>query len=164
MEIASQKIHNRLKQLDIFQNAKNIASYYPIGSEVKTQDIMQEMLGNGKNVCLPKVINGNLSFRKIQGVNDLEKGMFGIMEPKENCPALKEIEVILVPTVGITKNGIRLGYGYGYYDRFLATSQAKTISLTYAKQIVKSIPYTKGDIRIDWIATEEELINSSSND
>ena len=83
------------------------------------------------------------------------------MEPKENCLESEGIEIVLVPTVGITKNGVRLGYGYGYYDRFLASSNAKTISLIYAKQLVKSIPFSEKDVKIDWIVTEEKIIETS---
>jgi 5-formyltetrahydrofolate cyclo-ligase len=95
-------------------------------------------------------------------LGDLEKGGFGIMEPKDNCPIAEDIDVVLVPTVGITKNGIRLGYGYGYYDRFLSKSNAKTISLTYSKQIVKSIPFSEKDIKIDWVVTENESFETSN--
>jgi 5-formyltetrahydrofolate cyclo-ligase len=161
IKLASQKIHNRLKQLQVFRGAKKIACYFPIGSEVLTQDIMQELLGDGKEISLPKVMGENLIFRKIGGLKDLEKGEFGIMEPKDNCPEVKEIDIVLVPTVAITKNGIRLGYGHGYYDRFLSESNAKTISLTYSKQIVKSIPVTEKDVKIDWIITEEKTIETS---
>lgn len=160
-KLASQKIHNRLKQIEVFRNAKKIACYYPLGSEIKTQDIMQELLGGGKEISLPKVVGDNMIFRKITGFGDLEKGSFDIMEPKENCQKTDDVEVLLVPTVGITRAGIRLGYGHGFYDRFLASSKAKTISLTYSKQIVKSIPFSEKDIRIDWIVTEEESIETS---
>ncbi len=161
MKLASHKIHNRLKQIEDFRAAKKIACYFPIGSEVKTQDILQELLGAGKEVFLPKVDGDNMSFRKITGLGDLEKGNFDIMEPKDNCPKTDVVEVVLVPTVGITKAGFRLGYGFGFYDRFLATSKAKTISLTYSKQIVKSIPISEKDVKIDWIVTEDEIIETS---
>jgi 5-formyltetrahydrofolate cyclo-ligase len=164
IKLASQKIHNRLKQVEIFSSAKKIACYYPIGSEVLTQNIMQELLGDGKEISLPKVVGDNLSFRKIGGLKDLEKGEFGIMEPKENCQEAKEMDVILVPTVAITKNGNRLGYGHGYYDKFLLESNAKTISLTYSKQIVKAIPISEKDVKIDWIVTEEKSIETSKFD
>ena len=107
IKLASKKIQDRLKQVDIFKKAEKIACYYPIGSEVLTQDIMQELLGNGIEISLPKVVGDNLSFRKIDGLKDLEKGTFGIMEPKENCNEVKEIDVVLVPSIGITRNGIR---------------------------------------------------------
>ena len=161
IKLSSQKIHHRLNQIDIFRNSKKIACYYPIGSEVRTQNIMQELLGIGKDVCLPQVVGDNLIFKKILGLKDLEKGSYGIMEPKENCPIVENIDVVLVPTVGITKNGVRLGYGYGYYDRFLSSSNAKTIALTYSKQIVKSIPSSEKDIKIDWVITEDGSIETS---
>ena len=161
IKLASQKIHNRLKQIEIFRSAKKIACYYPIGSEVLTQDIMQEILGDGKELFLPKVDGDNLSFRKIGGLKDLEKGAFGIMEPKDNCPEGKEFDIVLVPAVAMTKKGIRLGYGHGYYDRFLSELNVKTISLTYSKQIVKSIPYSEKDVKIDWVVTEEKSIDTS---
>jgi 5-formyltetrahydrofolate cyclo-ligase len=164
IKLASQKIHNRLKQVEIFSSAKKIACYYPIGSEVLTQNIMQELLGDGKEISLPKVVGDNLSFRKIGGIKDLEKGEFGIMAPKENCQEAKEMDVILVPTVAITKNGNRLGYGHGYYDKFLLESNAKTISLIYSKQIVKAIPISEKDVKIDWIVTEEKSIETSKFD
>ena len=161
IKLASQKIHNRLKQIEIFRNAKKIACYYPIGSEVLTQNIMQELLGDGIEISLPKVQEDDLTFRKITGLKDLEKGAFGIMEPKDNCPEVNDIDVVLVPTVGITKNGFRLGYGHGFYDRFISKSNAKTISLTYSKQIVKSIPVSENDEKIDWVVTEDDSIETS---
>jgi len=65
-----------------------------------------------------------------------------------------------VPTVGVSKSGTRLGYGNGYYDKFLSTTNAVKISLTYSKQIVKSIPNNPHDIKIDLIVTENEIIES----
>ena len=163
MKLASQKIHNKLKQIDDFRKAKKIACYYPIGSEVMTQDIMQELLSAGKEICLPKVDGEMLDFRKIMDMKDLEKGNFGIMEPKDNCTTVENVDVVLVPTVAITKNGTRLGYGHGYYDRFLSKSDATKISLTYSKQIVKAIPSSEKDIKIDWVVTEEESFQTSNS-
>jgi 5-formyltetrahydrofolate cyclo-ligase len=60
--------------------------------------------------------------------------------------------------VGVSKLGVRLGYGYGYYDRFLSLIDTVKISLTYSKQIVKSIPSDLHDIKMDWIITEDESV------
>ena len=161
IKISSKKIHNRVKQIPEFQKAKTIASYFPIGSEVKTQDIMQEILSDGKTLLLPKVQDNDLIFKKITDFKDLEKGVFNIMEPKENCQIVSSIDLMLVPTVGITPGGIRLGYGYGYYDRFLAKNKIQTISLTYSTQVVKSIPKSDNDIKLDWVVTEDEHFKTS---
>ena len=86
----------------------------------------------------------------------LENGNFDIMEPREDAPVVEKFDVVLVPTVGISKDGVRLGYGHGFYDRFLSKIDATKISLTYSKQIVKSIQADENDIRMNWIVTEEK--------
>ena len=93
--------------------------------------------------------------------SSLEKGSFDILEPKEDCKKDNDLDVVLVPTVGITPNGIRLGYGHGYYDRFLANYQTVSISLTFEKQIIKKIPKQEHDITIDWIVTEDRVFKSN---
>ncbi|KAG2474260.1 MAG: 5-formyltetrahydrofolate cyclo-ligase [Nitrosopumilales archaeon] len=161
MKIASEQIHQNLKKIAQFRLAKRVGSYYPIGSEVLTQDIMQELLSEGKEILLPKVVENNLEFRKIKDFSSLEKGNFDIMEPKDNCPASENLDVVLVPTIGIDRNGLRLGYGYGFYDRFLSKNNVATIALTYAKQIIKSIPHLDNDVKIDWVVTEDEFFKTS---
>jgi len=160
MKIASQKIQKKLKKISSFRNAQRIGVYYPIGSEILTQDIIQELLSNGQEVFLPKVVGKKMEFRKIADFSSLEKGSFDIMEPKDDCKINNNLDVILVPTVGISPTGVRLGYGYGFYDRFLAEHKTTTISLTLEKQIVKNIPKLEHDILIDWIVTEDRIFET----
>ncbi len=160
MKIASEKIQKRLKKINAFRNAQKIGVYYPIGSEILTQDIIQELLSNGKDVFLPKVLGEKIEFRKIINFSSLEKGSFDIMEPKDDCQIDNDLEVVLVPTVGISPIGVRLGYGRGFYDRFLAEHKTTTISLTLEKQIVKNIPKSEHDIIIDWIITEDRILET----
>ena len=157
MKISSKKIQKNLKKIEQFRNAEMIACYYPMGSEVFTQDIIQEALSNGKQVCLPKVVGDDLVFKKIVDFKSLEKGRFDIMEPKDDCPVVDDPQVIVVPAVGISRDGVRLGYGYGFYDRYLSQSSALKIAITFAKQVVKSIPSTEYDIKMDAVVTEEEV-------
>ncbi len=160
MKIASEKIQKRLKKIYAFRDAQKIGVYYPIGSEILTQDIIQELLSNGKDAFLPKVIGENIEFRKIVDFSSLEKGSFDIMEPKDDCQADDSLDVVLVPTVCISPSGVRLGYGHGFYDRFLAKHKSVTISLTFEKQIVKKIPKLEHDIVIDWIITEDRILET----
>ncbi len=160
MKIASEKMQKKLKKINAFRNAQKIGAYYPIGSEILTQDIIQELLSNGKEVFLPKVIGDNIEFRKILDFSSLEKDSFDIMEPKDDCKTDNNLEVILVPTVGISPDGVRLGYGHGFYDRFLAKNKTTTISLTLEKQIVKNIPRAEHDMIIDWIVTEDRILKT----
>ncbi len=158
MKIASEKIQKRLKKILTFRNAQKIGAYYPIGSEILTQDIIQELISNAKDVFLPKVIGKKIEFRKIVDFSSLEKARFDIMEPKEDCQIDNNLDVILVPTVGISQTGVRLGYGHGFYDRYLAEHKTTTISLTLEKQIIKNIPKSEHDIIIDWIVTEDRIL------
>ncbi len=160
LKIASEKIQKKLKKIYAFKNAQKIGVYYPIGSEIFTQDIIQELLSEAKEVFLPKVTGDKMEFRKIVDFSSLEKGNFDIMEPKEDCQVENNLDVILVPTVGITPTGVRLGYGQGFYDKFLAENKTTTISLTLEKQIVKNIPKSEHDIIIDWIVTEDKMLQT----
>ena len=161
MKIASKSILKKIKKIESFRNAQKIGAYYPIGSEVLTQDIMQEALSEGKEIFLPKVVGKNIEFRKIVNFSNLENGSFDIMEPRDECPRDNNLDVILVPTVGISPKGVRLGYGHGFYDRFLAENKIKTISLVLEKQIIKNIPHLEHDVIINWIVTEDRIIETS---
>ena len=159
--ISSEMIHQNLKQISSFTNSQNIACYFPIGSEINTYDIMLDILEQNKNLLLPRIVNDNLQFYIVSNLEKLEKGNFEIMEPKDSCKKAEKIDCVLIPTVGVSKSGVRLGYGKGYYDRFLSLIDAVKISLTYSKQIVKSIPNDSHDIKIDLIITEDEIIKIS---
>jgi len=159
--ILSEKIHENLKKISSYTNSQNIACYFPIGSEVNTHDIMLNILKQGKNLLLPRAVDNNIQFYIVSNLEKLERGSFEIMEPKDSCEKAKKIDCVLIPTVGVSKLGVRLGYGHGYYDRFLSSTDAVKISLTYSKQIVKSIPIDSHDIKIDWIVTEDENIKIS---
>jgi 5-formyltetrahydrofolate cyclo-ligase len=161
MMIASKQIQRNLKKISAYVEAKTVAVYYSTGSEVKTGRIIQEMLAAGKTVALPRVDGKDIVFCTVNGSEDLEKGEFDIMEPKTTCPIIKEFDVILVPAIAMTQDGQRLGYGRGFYDRFLSHTHAVTIALTYSKLIVKNIPKTDGDVPIQWIVTEDGVIKTS---
>ena len=160
MKIASGKIRKKIKKINSYRDAQKIGVYYPIGSEILTQDIIQELISNGKDVFLPKVIEKEIEFRKIIDFSSLEKGSFDIMEPKEDCEIDNDLDVVIVPTVGISPIGVRLGYGHGFYDRFLAEHKITTISLTFEKQIIKNIPKSEHDIVINWIITEDRILKT----
>jgi len=158
MQILSEKIHSRLRKINEFSNASSIGCYYSIGSEVQTRPIIEEILSQKKQVSLPKITDDTLVFRVVKDFTKLEKGSFGVMEPKDDWPEEKSFDVIIIPAVGLANNGVRLGYGHGYYDKFLADKSVTKIALTYSKQIIKSIPYSDHDIKMDWIISENESL------
>ena len=111
---------------------------------------------------LPRVVGDGMEFRKIADLASLQIGRFDIMEPRENCAIDNNLDVMIVPTVGISPKGVRLGYGHGFYDRFLSKHKITTISITLEKQIVKNIPKSDHDILMDWIVTEDRVIKTSN--
>ena len=161
MKIASKQIQNKIKKIKSFKEAQKIGAYHPIGSEIPTQNIIQEILSNGREVYLPRVIEKQIEFRKITDFGSLEQGSFDILEPRLECPMENNLDIILVPTVGISPIGVRLGYGHGFYDRFLSKNKTITISVVLEKQIVKNIPKSDHDVLIDWIVTEDRVIETS---
>ncbi|MDE1726650.1 MAG: 5-formyltetrahydrofolate cyclo-ligase [Thaumarchaeota archaeon] len=162
IKIASGKIQDNLRKIEFYRNAKIIGGYHAVGSEVHTQDILQEILNAGKELSLPRVEKDDLVFKKISSFSDLELGNFSVMEPKERCETVKKLEVILVPAIALTREGYRLGYGFGYYDRYLHDKRSKKIALSYSKQVVKVIPHENHDVKVDCIVTESEIIYPDS--
>jgi len=160
LKIASKKMQKRINKVYAFKDAQKIGIYYPIGSEILTQDIIQELISKGKEVFLPKIIGENIEFRKIDDFGSLEMGKFDIMEPKEDCQVSNELDIIVVPTVGISLTGVRLGYGHGFYDKFLEGKNITTISLVLEKQIIKNIPKSDHDINMDWVITEDRMFQT----
>ncbi len=160
IKITSKQIQDNLRKIDFFRNAKKVGAYYSIGSEVKTHDILQEILNSGKQLALPKVVKNDLVFKIITNFSDLEQGNFSVMEPKDKCETIKNLDIIIVPAIALTREGFRLGYGFGYYDRFLHGKKIKTIALSYAKQIIKSFPHDSHDIKMDFIVNEDRVIKT----
>lgn len=163
IDIASRQIRKNLGKIEQYRKAQTIACYHSTGSEVRTHEIMQEILSHGKTLALPRVQGDDLVFCNVKKFEDLEKGEFGIMEPKQYCTTIDKFDLIIVPAVAMAKNGQRLGYGMGFYDRFLADKDTPTIALAYSKSIAKSIPHEESDITIDITVTEDEIIRSEKS-
>jgi len=160
IDIASKQIRKNLGKIEQYRKAQTIACYHSTGSEVRTHEIMQEILSHGKTLALPRVEGQNLVFCEVKKFEDLEKGEFGIMEPKQYCGVVDRFDLIIVPAVAMARNGQRIGYGMGFYDRFLADKNIPTIALAYSKSIVKGMTHEKSDIKISIIITEDEIIHS----
>ena len=160
IKITSKEIQDNLRKIDLYRNAKTIGAYYSIGSEVRTQDILQEILNAGKELALPKVVKNDLVFKKISSFSELEPGNFSVMEPKDKCEIVKNLDIVIVPAIALSKDGFRLGYGFGYYDRYLHGKKSTTIALSYAKQVIKSFPHDDHDIKMNFMVTEDKAIRT----
>ncbi len=155
----SKKIFRELSKDPLFQAADPIALYYGIVPEVLTRPFLKILLKN-KKVYLPRVAaNGKgMTLRRIRSCSgDLVKGAYGIMEPKASCPKLSanQMDLILVPGVAFDRQGGRLGRGAGYYDRLLRKAgKAMKIGLCFKEQLVKKVPMTKLDVRMNRVITD----------
>jgi len=161
MQIHSKKILSKLIKTKIISEAESIGCYYSIGSEVQTVELITHLLNVKKIVSLPRISENNMSFRKINDLSKLEKGEFDIPEPKDNAPVEEKQDIILIPCVGLDNDGNRIGYGAGFYDKYLENKKVIKIGLSYSKQIVKTIPVSEKDVKMDWIITEKDVIKTS---
>jgi 5-formyltetrahydrofolate cyclo-ligase len=138
--------------------------YYPHRGEVNTLPIINQLLKEGKTVLLPKVERDNILPIFISNLSQLKKGYAGIKEP-EGEPFPKEaIDLVVVPAVAYDKEGYRIGYGKGYYDRFLADFKGLKVGLAYQFQILDKVPREKHDIPVDIIVTPFEIIKTKKEE
>ncbi|MFH1234747.1 MAG: 5-formyltetrahydrofolate cyclo-ligase [Candidatus Diapherotrites archaeon] len=156
-------IARRAFSLSEIQSAGTISCYVNSGSEVRTDSLIEDLLDAGKKVVVPTVLDSQkMEMRCILSLNDLQKKN-RFFEPKGCCIKVEdcsEIDAIFVPGTAFDKTGHRLGYGKGYYDRFLAKLPAgiPIIGLAFECQLVEKIPAEKHDIRVHKIVTEKRAI------
>lgn len=156
----SQQITKKLINEKIYKEAKVIAIYSSIDSEVKTIPLAKIALNNKKTLAYPKIIDkNNMEFYKINCLEELKEGNFHILEPTSNKKIDKEkIDLIIIPGICFDLNKNRIGYGKGYYDSYLQGTNIKKVGICYEKQITtKTIITDKQDIKMDWIITEENI-------
>lgn len=158
------KIAERVLDSARVKNSDNIFIYVSYGSETDTHLIIEKLLESGKNVAVPKCLeNGIMEFIYIKSLDELSGGAFGIPEPSGNSRAvITEDAVCIVPAYSFTEDGTRLGYGGGYYDRFLEKSEIYTIGICYDEMLSENLPSEKHDIKIKTVITEERTVRCSA--
>ena len=133
---ADEQLTQRLLELPAFQEAKTLATYLSMGHEFSTASLIQAALQDGKRVCVPRTYpQGRMEFVEYDP-DILEKTRFGLLEPNEKGKLVDkaEIDLIHVPGLVFQSKGYRIGYGGGYYDRYLADYTGKTVSTIYSIQ------------------------------
>ncbi len=165
IEEKSLQIAENLKQVPEFLGAKSVISFLSFQSEVRTEPIIRALMQKGVKVavpiCVPK--ERELLLSELQDFDqDLEEGFYCIPEPKAHKRRIidpQEVEVALVPGVVFTPAGWRLGYGGGYYDKFLAKNpHVFKIALAFELQLHHEVPVESHDISVDCVVTEERVI------
>lgn len=161
---ASARITDSLTALASFQSARCIAAYMSIDSEFDTRQFVERVLALGKTLLLPRV-NGATRRLTLHPVTDLARdlapGTWDIPEPREGMPAaeLSSVDWILVPGLAFTRQGDRLGYGAGYYDRLIAdiAHRPALVAGAFGVQIVDDLPTLPYDCSVDVVVTEDNV-------
>lgn len=154
------EIAHRLFALPQFQCAKTIFCYCSTSDEINTDQILQKVLEDKKILCVPRCEQpGIMSARRIQHLTDFVEGKYGIQEPNNNQPLVtaEEIDLCIIPCLCADQRGFRLGYGGGYYDRFLAHCSAYMITLCADCRLLDEIPHENTDIPSHCILTERQV-------
>jgi len=145
---------------DIYRSSKVLFCFVSFRSEVNSFSIIENSLKLGKTVAVPRV---NLSTSEMDACviedlsSSLEPGYYGILEPLKNCDILDyhSLELVITPGLAFTLLGERIGYGGGFYDRFLERhGQAVSCALTYDRFILEELPVKEHDLAVDYVITE----------
>ena len=133
-----------------YQQAKTVYGYLPYNQEVRTTPILEQALRDGKQVAVPKIYGEEMKFIYMTDLSQTEKNSYGIPEPIADCPVANDTSaLVLMPGLAFTKAGDRMGYGGGFYDKFLAEEPTHpTVALCYEFQIVDQIPTDDYDIPV----------------
>jgi 5-formyltetrahydrofolate cyclo-ligase len=159
-------IRDRLLSLDEIKGANLIFFFASFRSEVDTLEPMRSLLAEGRRVVLPKVARENhlLLLYEVKGLEELVPGYMGIPEPsvltEERAVAVNEIKAVVIPGAGFDREGNRIGYGGGYYDRLLSSlgRNVPVIAPAYEEQVVDSVPSEPHDIKVSMIVTDRRVI------
>lgn len=166
----SEKIFYNLKENSFFNNSAHMMVYLDFKHEVKTDFIINYCLDHGKKVHIPICIpeTHELCISRITSLTELQPGHFGIREPMAEYLRLSDsslVDLVLVPGVAFDSAGNRIGFGAGYYDRFMKRlrSDAVKAALAYSFQVADLIPSDKHDIPVDYIVTEKGTVRCYNN-
>lgn len=159
----NKKIAENLINSDFYKNAKTVFIYASFGSEVETYDIIKQIIADEKRLAVPRCITKTHTMEAvcIKSTDELICGAYKISEPSENNKNIlnpSEIDLVIVPALAFDRKGFRLGYGGGYYDRFLRDFGGASIGLCYAECLVDNLPYEEFDCRVSRIICPEEML------
>ncbi len=157
-------IFDKVINSEFYKKASIIFIFVSFKNEVNTHQIINRSISDGKIICVPKIQSKEkgIEIFRINSLAEVKPGYYGILEPLERCPEVdsKSIDLILMPGVAFDRHGGRVGYGAGFYDRFLSkiNIEIDKVALSYNFQLLNNVPMNKLDVFIDGIITEEEII------
>lgn len=157
------KIKNKLLNLWAVREAHTVLCYVSTEIEVNTRELITDLLKMGKRVAVPRCESdkGDMDFYYINSLSELSSGSFGVEEPdpqKSIMVGQTEGSVCIVPAFMFDKNGYRLGYGKGYYDRYLSRYNGATIGVCYSENLQQELYHGKYDRAVELVVTDREIL------
>lgn len=162
---ATAEILSKLENNELFMSSEKIFIFIGFSSEIATLPFINKWV-NKKQIFVPKIDNKIMNLVHITSIDDLAPGHFGILEPTSCSYYTDSVDLVITPSIVFDKNGYRLGYGKGYYDKYFATNKNKaSIGLSYDKLLQEIVPTDQFDKKVDIIITEEQtlIINEKYN-
>lgn len=158
-EILDREIINNLTALKEYVDAKTVYVYVSKENEIDTINLIENMLKSGKKVAVPKCISKTkMKFYYIDSLSQLDVGNFGVLEPSEKLLVAECMEnaFMVVPCLAADRLGYRVGYGKGFYDRYLSNNPMPAATLCYHKFLYFKLLHDKYDYKCDYIVTEKK--------
>lgn len=162
--VLDDRITQKLLATSEYAEATTVLTYVSVLSEVSTRMFIECALRDGKTVAVPRCLPGHcLEFVAIASLEQLVAAPFNLLEPVKELPAVTEDQknnsICIVPALLVDTKGDRLGYGAGFYDRFLSTYPGKKICLAYQQNLSRTmLPHTALDVAVDMVITESEVL------
>lgn len=153
-----EKVCRAVTSLASYRFARTVLMYAPTGMEIDVSPIARHALESGKKIAYPlcNVEEHTMVFKVVSSPDELLKGSYSIPEPPEDAENLTDLSgtICLVPGLVFDKEGYRVGYGKGYYDRFLSTYTGTKLGIVYSDFILDRVPRGRYDRRVDILVTE----------
>ncbi len=157
-------IRDNVAALPEYQECDTVLCYSSYNSEVDSYPLMKKAFEDGKALFCPKVVGRNMVFLRVYALEELQEGYKGIMEPVFSDAFTPTVggkkSLCIIPCVGVDRSRNRVGYGGGFYDRFLGIHEVylNTVALAYSCQVVDEVPAMDYDVKPQVIVTENEII------
>lgn len=163
IRIISENIQKNFLESDLYKNCKEILVYVSTAREIATNKITDIALRDNKKIFCPLCLEqkGIMEFLRIYSEDDLEAGKYNIYAPKQGLPKAKNLKkpVMIVPALAFDENGFRIGYGGGYYDRYLSSHKnITTVGFCREENLYGNLPHDEFDKPVDIIITERRTI------
>ncbi len=157
-KLSDEAVFRKLVQCNDIIYADCVLCYISTDIEVDTVAFINYCFSIGKSVAVPKCTDAQMTFHIIKSFSDTEKGMYDITEPKSACPIFESESyknaVCIVPGLAFDNEGFRLGYGKGYYDKFLSSFNGKSVGICYRDYIIENLPKDNFDLNVDTVITD----------